>query len=265
MIECSERNKGQMPTWLFTYVICEGYLYAILVHCSRSVELASSGNPKSICYLSTPNCGWWGWCTQSSMNKTNSFVCYLNVKRQEKPMMRRDPTSVPTSIKSNDLSSLLVVHRYVRLSDVSWLFLFSSNRGVQPHFAGATYSNEKITWNNPKKDVSFSYKPLRRFSEQHLAKVIRQHGWNLSFWALIVAVLSYYPRGYFCFVVISDTHVEGKCYDYRWTMLQCFPLKELITWMKNKVLSCFLEPMFYMIFLLWNDLQAEKVSEEEEN
>ena len=122
---------------------------------------------------------------------------------------------------------------------------------------------KKITWNNPKKDVSFSYKPLRRFSEQHLAKVIRQHGWNLSFWALIVAVLSYYPRGYFCFVVISDTHVEGKCYDYRWTMLQCFPLKELITWMKNKVLSCFLKPMFYMIFLLWNDLQAEKVSEEE--
>ena len=39
---------------------------------------------------------------------------------------------------------------------------------------------KKITWNNPKKDVSFSYKTLRLFSEQHLAKVIRQHGWMES-------------------------------------------------------------------------------------
>ena len=45
------------------------------------------------------------------------------------------------------------------------------------------------------KGCAFFFKNFEGFSEQHLAKVIRQRGWNLSYWALIVVVLSYYPRG----------------------------------------------------------------------
>ena len=128
-----------------------------------SVEVASSGNPKSICYLSTPNCGWWWWwCTQSSMNKTNSCVCYLNVKWQEKPMMRRDPTSVPTSIKSNDLSSLLVVRRFVSLTFLDCFYFHQTvefNRMSQVQLTVM----KKITWNDPKKMCLFLQKLLGVF------------------------------------------------------------------------------------------------------
>ena len=60
---------------------------------------------------------WLMMMVYAKFNEQNKFVCLLfELKRQEKPMMRRDPTSVPTSIKSNDLSSLLVVRRIVSLT-----------------------------------------------------------------------------------------------------------------------------------------------------
>ena len=43
--------------------------------------------------------------TYAKFNEQNKVVCLLfQLKRIRKPMMRREPTSVPTSIKSNDLS-----------------------------------------------------------------------------------------------------------------------------------------------------------------